>query len=178
MLSILLSGCQTLAKIHAKREEEKRQHNEMLQEKLYGKNAPQHNTLNKNNDSYSGRWATLFKRGKENRASLYTLQNKRGSFNASMIAFTMTRGSYKKTAVQPVGWRASPDKKKIHTRLWDKKKTAYWDVTWVVNKMDSRSGEMIVTQTIDGLKGNGSKLTLKKCGSPSTQSNPYRSLCR
>jgi len=168
-MAVLLSGCQTLGGLFKKQKESPASE----QHQSTSANKP----ASHKQQGFAGSWVTTFKKSGKSRASVYNFRDKKGEFNATMDAYIKSHSGYSKNKVQPVTWYTSLNDKKIHTKLWDKSKKVFWGITWEVKKYDPNRGVLIVKQTIDGMKGKGSSVTLRKCGTSGTKSSFYRTMC-
>ena len=167
--SVLLSGCKTLGDLLNKNKSNSP-----------ARSSSQSATTNKSANQekgFAGTWVATSNKNGKSRAHVYKFTNSKARFNASMTNYIISRGRYTKDKVQPVIWSASPDNSKIKTQLWDAKKTVYWGLTWTVKKYNKQTGKLIVNQTFDGMKGKGSLLKLRKCGTPSAKGRMYQKVC-
>lgn len=158
VIAFVLGGCESMAKFVANR-------------------THQSATTSQAQGEFTGKWVSLYKKGNEEKANVYHFKNSAGRFNAEMAVFIKQYGRYKFSKTTPVEWHVSPDHKQIHTKIYNEKKTVFWALTWSIAEYNAQSGVMKVLSKIDGLKGNGSKLELRKCGSVATKAMPYVKLC-
>lgn len=129
------------------------------------------------NQDFVGDWVTTYRKDGESRGTVYQFTPVQQQFNANLTTYSIIRGQYSSKGTQPVTWSTSVDKQKIHTKVYDEKKTVFWALTWQIDKYDKAAGLLEVTQTFDGMKGEGSTVVLRKCGSPSSNMGMYQKLC-